>query len=314
MTLEAPDVTERAKRPDAPGHLADAATALAAITALVRQGGVCVLSGAGISTESGIPDYRGPDGSRRVQPMTYDEFVGSPQARRRYWSRAFVGWERFAAARPNAGHRAVAALERHGLVDAVITQNVDELHQRAGSRRVVDLHGTLRVVYCLTCGDRVPREEVQRRLAEANPTFRPGPAGSAIPELTPVQPDGDVALPDEASAEFRLVGCRACGADTLKPDVVYFGESVPKDRVARCYAAVDASRTLLVLGSSLAVMSGYRFVRHADKVGIPVAVITRGTTRGQHATTHHLDAPLGAALTGLLGHLGLQPTPAPPAP
>lgn len=284
-----------------------AAATLAAIAALVAEGGVCVLSGAGISTESGIPDYRGPDGARRVQPMTYGEFTGSLQARRRYWSRAFIGWEQFASARPNDGHRAVVALERHGLVDMVITQNVDELHQRAGSRRVVDLHGTLRVVRCLTCGDRVPREEVQRRLAAANPLFRPGtgPGGSAIPELTPVQPDGDVALPDAATDAFTLVPCLRCGADTLKPDVVYFGESVPKDRVARCYAAVDACRTLLVLGSSLAVMSGYRFVRRADKAGIPVAVITRGTTRGRRETTHHLDAPLGGSLSALLTRIGL---------
>ena len=277
-----------------------------AIVDLVYQGGVCVLSGAGISTESGIPDYRGPDGTRRVQPMTYDEFTGSSAARRRYWSRAFVGWERFAAARPNRGHRAVAALERHRMVDAVITQNVDELHQRAGSRQVVDLHGTLRIVRCLTCGDRVAREEIQRRLAQANPTFLTGGAdGPAIPELAPVQPDGDVVLPDEASAAFTLVPCRACGADTLKPDVVYFGESVPKERVARCYDLVDASRALLVLGSSLAVMSGYRFVRHADKRGIPVAVITRGTTRGQRETTYHLEAPLGSALTEILARVGL---------
>ncbi len=285
-------------------------SALHAVADLVRAGGVCVLSGAGISTESGIPDYRGEDGTRRIQPMSYDEFLASSDARRRYWARAFAGWPRFCAARPNEGHRCVARLEDDGYVDDVITQNVDGLHQAAGSRAVEELHGTLSVVRCLMCEKRVSREEIQERLAEANPHLLSdgrsrrdqGAAGAilaTIPELSAPQPDGDMALPDEAILDFTLVTCRRCGADALKPDVVYFGESVPKSRVARCSASVERCRSLLVLGSSLQVMSGYRFVRQARKAGTPVAVITRGATRGHAETTHHVDAPLGEALSTL---------------
>ncbi len=274
--------------------------ALAAIGELVAGGGVCVLSGAGISTESGIPDYRGPDGQRRVRPMEYGEFVGSPAARQRYWARAYVGWDRFASSRPNAGHRAVTAFQRAGLVGPVITQNVDGLHQQAGSAEVLELHGTLSVVRCLTCEDRRPRGELQARLAALNPAY-----GAAGPSAA-IQPDGDVALSEEAVAGFRVARCLVCGADTLKPDVVFFGESVPKERVARAYAAVEAASSLLVLGSSLQVMSGYRFVRAAHKAGTPVAVITRGRTRGDAEADVRLDAGLGESLVALAERVGVR--------
>ncbi len=258
-----------------------------------------MLSGAGMSTESGIPDYRGPDGQRRVKPMEYGEFVATSAARQRYWARAYVGWDRFAASRPNAGHRVVAALQRAGLIGPIVTQNVDGLHQGAGARDVLELHGTLSVVRCLTCADRTARDDVQARLAQANPGF-----ADRI-RTQEIRPDGDVALGEDAVRSFRLAHCLRCGADTLKPDVVYFGESVPKERVERAYAAVEAASTLLVLGSSLQVMSGYRFVRHAHKRGTPVAIITRGRTRGDAEATYHLDAGLGEALVALADRVGV---------
>ena len=204
-----------------------------------------------------------------------------------------MGWQRFAASEPNAGHRVVTALQRHGLVDGIITQNVDGLHQRAGARDVLELHGTLSLVRCLTCEDRTPRERLERRLAALNPGF------AERVRTGEIRPDGDVTLAERDVEEFVLAPCEACGADTLKPDVVYFGENVPKDRVSRAYEAVDASRALLVLGSSLAVMSGYRFVRHSHKAGRPIAILTRGRTRGDEQATHRLDAGLGESLVAL---------------
>lgn len=272
-----------------------------AIVDLVGDGGVLVLTGAGLSTESGIPDYRGPDGVRRVQPMTYQELIKTPDARRRYWARAYAGWERFNAARPNAGHRAVAALQRHGYADAVITQNVDGLHQQAGSTNVTELHGTLAVVRCLTCESRTPREEVQRTLAQANPGFveRFAAAGE-------IRPDGDVALPDDVVDSFHLARCVVCGSDMLKPDVVFFGESVPKATVEHAFALTERAHSLLVLGSSLQVMSGYRFVRRAHALGTPVSIITRGRTRGDAEATHQLSTPLGATLERIVRALDID--------
>ncbi len=270
---------------------------------LAERAPALVLTGAGISTESGIPDYRGPDGRRRVMPMTHGEFIGTSEARRRYWARSYIGWQRFVAARPNAGHAALTTLQRRRLVGAVITQNVDGLHQEAGTRGVVELHGSLGAVVCLSCGGRSDREVLQRRMAEANPGFEQralGAVGDGSRVTSQIRPDGDIVLPDEAVGGFVLPECRACGADTLKPDVVFFGGSVPKDRVEHCYDLVERAPALLVLGSSLAVMSGYRFVRRARARGIPVLVITRGPTRGDAETTHHLDAPLGSTLAALV--------------
>jgi len=273
--------------------LADAARR-AALRDLVHGGGVVVLSGAGLSTESGIPDYRGPTGALRTStPMTYQAFVGSPQARHRYWARSFLGWRQIAGAAPNAGHRAVAALQRAGLVDGIITQNVDGLHQAAGARDVVELHGGLEQVVCLVCGGREARRALDARLRAANAGF--------VAEVGRINPDGDADLPDDALAGFRAVACTACGSDLLKPDVVFFGENVPKPRVTHCYGLVEACRSLVVLGSSLTVMSGLRFVRHAAKRGTPVAIVNQGETRGDPLATVKVEAPLGPLLSELAG-------------
>jgi NAD-dependent SIR2 family protein deacetylase len=271
---------------------------LARLTALVAGGEVVVLSGAGISTESGIPDYRGPSGAslRRHAPMTFQAFRDDPVARRRYWARSHVGWALMRTAVPNAGHRAVAALEAHGLVTGTITQNVDGLHQAAGSREVVDLHGRLDRVVCLACGATSSRAELRERLDAVNREWRA--------TLTAVNPDGDVDLPDDELDGFEVVDCLACGG-LLKPDVVYFGENVPAARVAESYARVGRARLLLVLGSSLTVFSGRRFVVRAAGTGTPVAIVNDGATRGDEHATLKLSAPLGETLTALVGRLGV---------
>jgi NAD-dependent SIR2 family protein deacetylase len=264
---------------------------------LLADGGALVLSGAGLSTDSGIPDYRGATGSlRRHTPMTYQTFTRDPRGRLRYWARSHVGWRQIADARPNAGHRAVAALQRAGAVGAVITQNVDGLHQAGGATDVVELHGGLDRTVCLGCGDVASRVELERRLHEVNPGFRPGGTDE-------VNPDGDVELPEEALDGFVMVDCLTCGGGPLKPDVVFFGETVPRDRVDHCFSLVDQARSLVVLGSSLTVMSGYRFVIHAAKRGIPVAIVNAGTTRGDDKATVLLDAPLGQVLPELARRL-----------
>ncbi|MCB0894004.1 MAG: NAD-dependent protein deacetylase [Nocardioides sp.] len=248
-----------------------------------------VLTGAGLSTDSGIPDYRGP-GSPSRTPMTYQEFVSGPAAQQRYWARSHLGWGRMRHAEPNAGHRALAALDP----DLLITQNVDGLHERAGSSRVVALHGRIADVVCLGCRSTSSRAGLQARLAAANPGFAERYADVAV------RPDGDVDLEDTAG--FVVPGCEACGG-VLKPDVVFFGENVPAVRVERCYAAVDAlaetGGVLLVAGSSLTVMSGFRFVRRAAKAGTPVVIVNRGPTRGDELATYKLEAGCSEFLTGL---------------
>jgi NAD-dependent SIR2 family protein deacetylase len=254
------------------------------------------LSGAGLSTDSGIPDYRGATGSlRRHTPMTYQTFTRDPRGRHRYWARSFVGWRQIRGARPNAGHTAVADLQAAGLVGAVITQNVDGLHQAAGARDVVELHGGLDRTVCLACGDTGDRAELDERLRAANPTFGP--------RVDEVNPDGDAELPDEVLDAFVMVGCLVCGEHALKPDVVFFGETVPRDRVDDCFARVEHASCLLVLGSSLTVMSGYRFVLRAAKLGIPVAIVNVGPTRGDAKADVRVDAPLGAVLPELARRL-----------
>ncbi len=266
---------------------------LDALADLVAAGGVAVLSGAGLSTESGIPDYRGETGSHRVvTPMTYQVFTRDPVARRRYWARSHLGWHVIGQARPNAGHRAVARLQERGLLDGIVTQNVDGLHTAAGAEDVVELHGNLDRVVCLRCGDVSSRLDLDARLRAANPAWRA--------EVTAVNPDGDVDLPDEALEAFVPVDCLVCDG-VLKPDVVFFGETVPPDRVSRSFALVGGARALLVLGSSLTVMSGYRFVLRAAKDGTPVAIVNQGPTRGDHLAGVRVDAPLGAVLTALAG-------------
>lgn len=261
------------------------------------------LTGAGVSTDSGIPDYRGP-GSPRRTPMTYAEFVSGEAARRRYWARSHVGWSRVRQAAPNAGHGALVALERAGVLTGLITQNVDGLHAAAGSRSVIDLHGRIADVVCLGCRAVTPRAALQERLAALNPGF-------AEQAGADVRPDGDAEL-DAALDEvdgFRLAGCARCGG-VLKPDVVFFGENVPRDRVARCYGLVDALVTdgaLLVAGSSLHVLSGLRFVRHAERLRLPVVIVNRGTTRGDGLADVRLDAGCSETLTALAAALPAVP-------
>jgi NAD-dependent SIR2 family protein deacetylase len=268
-----------------------------ALAALFAAGRVLVLSGAGISTDSGIPDYRGPDGrAHNTAPMTYEIFTGSVDERRRYWARSHVGWQRIAEARPNACHLAVARLGRAGLLTGVVTQNVDGLHRAAGSPDVVDLHGRLDVVVCLGCGVRRPRLEVGLRLDAMNPGFRQ----AATADGATLRPDGDVVLPEDAVAAFRTVDCRRCGG-ALKPDVVYFGEHVPRERFQGALGRLEASSALVVLGSSLTVGSGYRFVTAAARRGLPVAIVTRGVTRGDKHAALKIDAPLAAVLPAAVG-------------
>ena len=280
-----------------PGDLPPSTTDLRAVADALSAGGVLVLSGAGISTESGIPDYRGEGGSlSRHTPMLYEDFVGSAQARRRYWARSHLGWRVFGRARPNAGHRAVAAFGRHGVLAGVITQNVDGLHQSAGSEGVVELHGGLDRVVCLSCGAVSPRRELARRLQAANPDYQPVAAG--------MNPDGDADLTDDQVADFRLVSCTVCGG-ILKPDVVFFGEAVAPQRVERCRELVGEAASLLVLGSSLTVMSGLRFVRQAAQAGKPVLIINRDATRGDVHALARVELPLGTALTTVADELGI---------
>lgn len=269
---------------------------LGKLAGLVSAGDVVVLSGAGLSTESGIPDYRGTSGSaRRFAPMTYQTFMGSAEARRRYWARSHAGWGSFARAEPNPGHRAVGRLQRDGVVTGIITQNVDGLHQAGGASSVVELHGNLARVICVDCGDVSSRGELERRLGEANPDFEV--------QAAMLNPDGDAAVGDVAVEGFHVVPCGVCGG-VLKPDVVFFGESVPPQRVHDSYALVEKAGALLVLGSSLAVMSGRRFVLRAAKLGIPVAIVNQGVTRGDHCATLTIDAPLGTVLPELRGLIG----------
>jgi NAD-dependent SIR2 family protein deacetylase len=264
-----------------------------AALALLRGRPLVVLTGAGLSTDSGIPDYRGPGAPTRT-PMTYQEFVSGPAARQRYWARSHLGWGRMRQATPNAGHRAVAALDPALL----ITQNVDGLHEHAGSREVVALHGRIADVVCLDCRQVTPRSALQDRLDHLNPGW-----ASAHAEVA-VRPDGDVDL--ETTDGFTVPACEACGG-VLKPHVVFFGENVPRDRVEACYAAVDAladEGALLVAGSSLTVMSGLRFVRRAARNGTPVVIVNRGATRGDDLATYKVDA----GCSEFLGALVAEPT------
>jgi len=266
-------------------------------TYLVARGGVVVLSGAGLSTESGIPDYRGPSGAalRRHAPMTFQAFVRDPAARRRYWARSHLGWRHMAQAQPNAGHVAVADLERSGVVTGVITQNVDGLHQAGGANGVIDLHGRLDRVVCLACGTLSDRRHLDVRLREANLDWHGQVLG--------MNPDGDVDLADSQLDGFATVDCERCGG-VLKPDVVYFGENVPRERVDLACSWVDAAAALLVLGSSLHVFSGRRFVMRAASAGIPVVIVNQGPTRGDDVAEVRIDAPLGATLQAIASRVG----------
>jgi NAD-dependent SIR2 family protein deacetylase len=259
-----------------------------AALALCAERPVVVLTGAGLSTDSGIPDYRGPGAPDRT-PMTYQEFVSGPAARQRYWARSHLGWSRMRRADPNPGHHALAALRP----TLLITQNVDGLHERAGSPDVVALHGRIAEVVCLECRQVTARADLQHRLDELNPGWAAAHADVAV------RPDGDVDL--DTTDGFAVPDCAACGG-VLKPHVVFFGENVPRERVDRCFAAVDALGTtgvLLVAGSSLTVMSGLRFVRRAARNGTPVVIVNRGATRGDELATYKVDTGCSDFLTEL---------------
>ena len=255
---------------------------------LDRHQRLFVLTGAGCSTGSGIPDYRDRNGDwKRTPPMTLQALTGSDAAYRRYWARSSIGWPRFHAARPNGSHAALAELERRGRVRLLLTQNVDGLHQRAGSRAVVDLHGRLDAVVCLGCGARSPREEVQLHIVDANPGWQAGVARTA--------PDGDADLGDEAVAGFRPPWCPHCRG-LLKPDVVFFGEAVPRQRVDEAQRALHETDAMLVAGSSLMVWSGFRFARMAAAAGLPIAILNAGRTRADALATLRIDADIATTL------------------
>lgn len=265
---------------------------------LLKGRRVLVLSGAGLSTESGIPDYRGPETILQARnPMRYQEFVGDAAARQRYWARSFRGWSNVERALPNRGHDALARLEKSSVVTGVITQNVDSLHTKAGSKKVLELHGSLARVRCLKCGREEPRLRLQRRLVHLNPDIETYPVDIA--------PDGDAELPQRLIAAFRVPSCLGCGG-VLKPDVVFFGENVPKARVERAWHMLHAAEALLVTGSSLTVFSGYRFVAAAVRTGKPVAIVNLGETRGDKDAALKVAGPLGEVLPAL-AELLVQP-------
>jgi NAD-dependent SIR2 family protein deacetylase len=261
------------------------------LCALLDGRRVVALTGAGLSTESGIPDYRGPEAlAKPFRPIHGPEFVRSEGVRQRYWARAAMGWERFRAAQPNRGHRAIAELEAAGCVAHVITQNVDRLHRKAGSVAVTELHGALEEVACLACGAVEDRSAVQRRIERGNPGWAFGDA--------PIAPDGDAELPSARVEGFAVPACLACGG-VLKPRVVFFGDNVAKHVVDEAYDATDAAEVLLVVGTSLHVFSGYRFLQRALRRGIPVAIVNRGPVRGEEHATMKIEASTGSTLAEL---------------
>jgi NAD-dependent SIR2 family protein deacetylase len=269
------------------------------VRALLSGKSLAVLTGAGLSTDSGIPDYRGPDAVPR-SPMTYQEFVRDAANRQRYWARNHIGWSHLRHADPNQGHHAVVELERRGLLTGLITQNVDRLHEDAGSINVIDLHGRYDQVVCLDCKRTYSRRLLAGVLSELNPGFLERATESGLVEMAP---DADATVDDAALiSSFVVAACPAC-AGTLKPDFVYFGENVPKERVESAYAMVDDAAALLVAGSSLTVMSGLRFVRHAAKADKPVVIINRGATRGDPHATIKLHGGVSESLTWLAAEL-----------
>lgn len=258
---------------------------------LLERGPVVVLTGAGLSTGSGIPDYRDRAGNwKRAQPIDHRDFLRSASARRRYWARSFLGWPTVAQAAPGRGHQALVQMERQGRVELIVTQNVDGLHHKAGSSRVLELHGALAAVVCLACARTHPRAQVQEWMAAANPGMT---AESAV-----VAPDGDADAAEEHYAGFAVPDCPACGG-LLKPDVVFFGDSVPKQRVTAAMDAIAAAAGLLVVGSSLMVYSGFRFVEFARRAGKPVMAINLGITRADHLLDAKVEQDCNAFLDGL---------------
>ncbi|MEO8798860.1 MAG: NAD-dependent protein deacetylase [Polyangiaceae bacterium] len=265
------------------------------LAGFLRGGSVVVLTGAGVSTESGIPDYRSPEALAKTRrPIHGAEFIRSAALRQRYWARAMTGWERFRSAAPNPSHRALATLEHAGIVRALVTQNVDRLHRRAGSTNVTELHGALEDVICLTCHAPETRASLQARMRADNPNWIDGP--------TPMAPDGDADLANELVERFVSPSCLACGG-AMKPDVVFFGENVARPVVDRAFAEVDSARALLVVGTSLAVFSGYRFLRRAAERQIPIAIVNRGPVRGEEHAAFKIQASTGRTLEAVTGQV-----------
>ncbi|NIC06952.1 NAD-dependent protein deacetylase [Billgrantia bachuensis] len=255
---------------------------------MVQHTRLTVLTGAGVSTDSGIPDYRDDTGAWKcAPPMQHRQFMTSHAARQRYWARALVGFRTLHRARPGDAHRALARLEEAGGVRGLITQNVDGLHQKAGSRCVIDLHGRAEQVRCMSCGALRMRHDLHAELAERNPFW--------LKIEAEVRPDGDADI-ETGFADFEVPSCRRCGQGIWKPDVVFFGDSVPSERVARARAMVDEAEALLVVGSSLMVYSGYRFVRQAHASGKPIACLNLGRTRADALYSLKLEAPIGKVL------------------
>ncbi|WP_129141204.1 NAD-dependent protein deacetylase [Modicisalibacter coralii] len=293
-----PNDTLALSRPAAPpspsaGGTPDATTLAAFIAAHPR---LLVLTGAGVSTTCGIPDYRDASGAwKRSPPVQHQAFMTSPATRQRYWARSLIGFKAIEHARPGPAHRALAALEARGHVTALVTQNVDGLHQRAGSRRVIDLHGRAEIVRCMSCGATRMRYALHEELAACNPQWQSLDAA--------VGPDGDADLDGLDFSTFRVLDCSRCGEGIWKPDVVFFGDSVPRDRVDAAFDALDAADALLVVGSSLMVYSGFRFARQAARAGKPIACVNRGHTRADDLYTLKVDAPVDDILAELLAHL-----------
>lgn len=276
-----------------------ASAEISRISRLLRGRRVTVLTGAGVSTESGIPDYRGPMGSLRTRrPIQYREFITSAAARRRYWARSTIGWPRMKEVDPNPAHRALARLQQSGAIGTIITQNVDGLHQAAGAGEVIELHGSLAEVICLDCGRLKPRDDLQTRLLEANPGW--------LSLTAEIAPDGDAELPRDLTESFRVPACRHCGG-VFKPHLVFFGENVPKARVEAARAAVDAAEVLWVVGSSLTVWSGFRFAKQAAEAGRLIAITNMGQTRADALATLRTDGPLGRILPQVARELTAEP-------
>jgi NAD-dependent SIR2 family protein deacetylase len=268
-----------------------------ALASLCELGPFVVLTGAGCSTESGIPDYRGPVTRLKARnPVQHGAFIGDPAARARYWARSMLGWPKFRDCRPNAAHHALAALERSGQLGGLLTQNVDRLHHKAGSTRLVELHGALAEVRCLDCGDVSERDALQARLVDLNPRVEDHRYDSA--------PDGDAEVPGEIVAAFRVPGCVRCGG-VLKPDVVFFGESVPRARVDEGLRLVVGAAALLVVGSSLAVFSGHRFVLAAVERRVPIGVVNLGESRADSVASVRVEGHAGDVLPRLARALGV---------
>jgi NAD-dependent SIR2 family protein deacetylase len=284
-----------------PRHIVKMVTDRGELGAVLRGKKVVALTGAGVSTESGIPDYRSPEAAKRVRrPIHGPEFLRSSALRHRYWARAMAGWETFRRAQPSASHKALAELEEAGVVSALITQNVDRLHHKAGSERIIELHGALAEVVCLACGALESRDHVQARMQRANPTWLARLEDVAARGR--VAPDGDADLTDEEIASFTVPSCERCEG-ALKPRVVFFGENVPRDVVDQAFALVDGADALLVAGTSLAVFSGYRFLRRAAERKIPIVIVNRGPVRGEEHAAVKIEASTGETLAALAAEL-----------